>query len=39
MQASGRYREMVDLQTSVPPIRIISPVPESVANTAGNLSM
>jgi ATP-binding cassette subfamily B protein/subfamily B ATP-binding cassette protein MsbA len=25
MQASGRYREMVDLQTSVPPVRINRP--------------
>lgn len=33
MQASGRYREMVDLQTSVPMVRIISPVPESIANS------
>jgi ATP-binding cassette, subfamily B, bacterial len=39
MQASGRYREMVDLQTSVPMVRIISPVPESVTNGAGNLNM
>jgi ATP-binding cassette subfamily B protein/subfamily B ATP-binding cassette protein MsbA len=29
MQASGRYREMVDLQTSVPPTRIISHNSES----------
>jgi ATP-binding cassette, subfamily B, bacterial len=29
MQASGRYREMVDLQTSAPPTRIISHNPDA----------
>jgi ATP-binding cassette, subfamily B, bacterial len=31
MQASGRYREMVDLQTSVPPISAFNPVAESTS--------
>ncbi len=33
MQASGRYREMVDLQTSVPPTRIISHNPDATHST------